>query len=258
MGPLLCAHAPATGHLHVSTLAGNQILFLLLLSLLAGAGTLLGAVLALLIPLDRTLPFLAGFAGGVMSSVVATELLPASVALGGPGSALGGCLTGGAFLFFFDLLLPHRPAARDEYRRLGWLLFTAIALHDLPEGIALGTGGSAAAKLGVLLAVALGAHNLPEGLINTVPLRLGGLGAKGLIALNLLLSLITPLGTLIGVGIAEWQPRLIPVLLALAAGAMLYIVLKELLPRMVDGGGGTGFICGFLLLILLWWFLERP
>lgn len=258
MGPLLFAHAPATGHLYVSTLTGNQVLFLLLLSLLAGAGTLLGAVLALLIPLDRTLSFLAGFAGGVMSSVVAAELLPASVALGGPGPALVGCLAGGAFLFFFDLLLPHRPAARDEYRRLGWLLFTAIALHDLPEGIALGTGGSAAAKLGILLAVALGAHNLPEGLINTVPLRLGGLKVKGLLALNLLLSLVTPLGTLIGIGLAEWEPRLIPALLALAAGAMLYIVLKELLPRMVDGGGGTGFLCGFLLLILLWWLLDRP
>ncbi|MGQ9512598.1 hypothetical protein, partial [Thermodesulfitimonas sp.] len=96
---MLFAPVLVTGHLYVSTLTGNQALFLLLLSLLAGTGTLLGAALALLIPFDCMLPFLAGFAGGVMSSVAACELLPTSVALGGSGAALAGCLTGGAFLF---------------------------------------------------------------------------------------------------------------------------------------------------------------
>ncbi|MGQ9512597.1 hypothetical protein, partial [Thermodesulfitimonas sp.] len=61
----------------------------------------------------------------------------------------------------------------------------------------------------------------------------------------------------LGIAMAKRQPRLIPVLLALAAGAMLYIVLKELLPRMIAGGENTGFLCGFLLLFLLWWFLDR-
>ncbi|MEW6447794.1 MAG: ZIP family metal transporter [Bacillota bacterium] len=230
----------------------SSISVLLGLSLLSGAGTFLGAVLALFLPIHRAMPFLTGFAAGVMSGVIVLELLPASIKLGGMSASLSGGLAGTALLFAADMIL--KPPLTDQaasYRRLGWLLFFGIALHDFPEGMAIGTGGAVTADLGIFLAAAIGIHNLPEGLVNAAPLLLGGLNPAGIIALNALLSLVTPAGTLAGLGLAKWEPRLIPAMLALAAGAMAYIIVKELLPRMIKQRGTAGFITGLLIIILL-------
>lgn len=229
-----------------------SVSFLLVLGSLSGAGTLLGATLALCIPARRAMPFLTGFAAGVMSGVIVFELIPASVNLGGVAPLLYGGLAGTTILFLIDLLLGHPLTDQTaSYRRLGWLLFWGIALHDFPEGMAIGTGGVVTADLGVFLAAAIGIHNLPEGLVNAAPLRLGGLNPSRIIALNVLLSLVTPAGTLAGLGIAKREPRLIPAMLAVAAGAMAYIVLKELVPRMIRQRGLAGFAAGVLVIILL-------
>uniref|UniRef100_A0A7C2I0V0 ZIP family metal transporter n=1 Tax=Ammonifex degensii TaxID=42838 RepID=A0A7C2I0V0_9THEO len=226
------------------------------LGFLSGGGTLLGAVLALCFPLRRAMPQLIGFAAGVMGGVVLLELIPTALSLGGITATLSGGLTGAALLFLFDLFLRHLVGQTASYRRLGWLLFTGIALHDLPEGMAIGTGGAVTTEDGIFLAAALGAHNLPEGLVNAVPLRLGGLAAAKVLVLNGLLSLVTPAGTLLGLGMAHWKPRSIPFLLAVAAGAMSYIVLKELTPRMIKERGVAGFVPGILIIILLLWLIE--
>ncbi|MEW6573947.1 MAG: ZIP family metal transporter [Bacillota bacterium] len=225
---------------------------LLLLGFLSGASTLLGAMLALCIPARRAMPFLIGFAAGVMGGVVVFELIPTSVNLGGVTSVIYGGLAGIILLWLIDLMLGHpRKDQTASYRRLGWLLFLGIALHDFPEGMAIGTGGVVTTDLGIFLAAAIGIHNLPEGLVNAAPLRLGGLSALGIIALNILLSLVTPAGTLTGLGIARWEPRLIPPMLAVAAGAMVYIVVKELVPQMIRQRGTAGFVAGLLVIILL-------
>lgn len=232
---------------------------MLLLSTFAGAGTLLGASLALLLlPSRQAMPFLFGIAAGVMSSMVALELLPTAGTLGTPGSTFLGCFSGITLLFLIDLLLTRYPLAYQEFRRLGWLLFIAIALHDFPEGVALGSGGATKADLGILLSLTLGIHNIPEGIINAAPLRYSGLSAKSLLLLNLLLSLVTPLGTFFGLLLARWAPYLVPGLLALAAGAMLYVVFKELLPRCAGKGGRAGLVTGFALTYLIWRLLGLP
>ncbi|HIE13476.1 MAG TPA: ZIP family metal transporter [Desulfotomaculum sp.] len=233
-------------------LVDPPVSLLLGLGFLSGAGTLLGAVLALFLPVRRMMPFLIGFAAGVMGGVTVFELVPASIELGGVTAVLSGGLAGTALLFLIDTIL-KRPLTDQtaSYRRLGWLLFFGIALHDYPEGMAIGTGGAVTADLGIFLAAAIGIHNLPEGVVNAAPLRLGGLNPPGVILLNVLLSLITPAGTLAGLGIATWEPRLIPAMLAVAAGAMAYIVLKELLPRTIKQRGTAGFMAGLLVIILL-------
>lgn len=194
---------------------------------------------------------LIGFAAGVMSGVILLELVPAALKLGGLTGTLSGFLTGSTLLFLIDLLLRDAADATASYQRLGWLLFTGIALHDLPEGMAIGTGGAVTTELGIFLAAALGIHNLPEGLVNALPLRLGGLAPGKVLGLNALLSLVTPAGTFIGLGMAHREPRLIPFLLAAAAGAMTYIVLKELAPRTRKEKGATGFVLGVLTILLL-------
>ncbi|MEW6183903.1 MAG: ZIP family metal transporter [Bacillota bacterium] len=222
------------------------------LSLISGAGTLLGAVMVFCLPLEKVMPYLVGFAAGVMSAVSFLEIIPASLQLGGAGALFLGGSAGILLLFLADIFLGH-PAVnlRASYKRLGWLLFIGIALHDFPEGMAIGAGGSVAAELGIFLALAVGIHNVPEGLINAAPLRLGGLSPATILRLNALLSLVTPAGTFFGLFLAHRFHLLIPPLLALAAGAMLYLVAKELTPRMMRKKGAAGFVIGFLTLTAL-------
>ncbi|MEW6172492.1 MAG: ZIP family metal transporter [Bacillota bacterium] len=224
----------------------------MVLSLLSGAGTFLGAVMAVYLPLKRAMPYLVGFAAGVMSAVALLEIVPTSLRLGGSYALFLGGTAGVLLLFLADAVLGHPPVnLRASYQRLGWLLVMGIALHDFPEGMAIGAGGTVAAELGIFLALAVGIHNLPEGLINAAPLRLGGLSSARILWLNALLSLVTPAGTVFGIVVARRVPLLIPALLALAAGAMLYIVAKELTPRMMRKKGAAGFILGVLTLTML-------
>ncbi|RJX22987.1 MAG: ZIP family metal transporter [Ammonifex sp.] len=240
----------------------NQVVpplgFLLGLSLLSGVGTLLGALLALHLPLRKAIPYLIGAAAGVMSTVVLLELIPISLHLGGLIQMITGSAAGIFLCVAADMLLGPPPVNLGaSYQRLGWFLLTGIALHDFPEGIAIGAGGTVTMELGIFLAAAVGIHNVPEGLINAAPLRLGGLGKKEVLRLNALLSLVTPTGTVAGLAVARFIPLLIPALLAVAAGAMLYIVLKELTPRMMRKKGAVGFVCGTLLMTVLFWFVHQ-
>ncbi|RDV84624.1 ZIP family metal transporter [Ammonifex thiophilus] len=217
----------------------------LILSLLAGLATLGGAFLGLLLSEALPLTALAGFAGGVMSNVLLGDLAPLLGKSPFTVAALGAGI-GALSVWLAGRRLAGRGA--ESYRRLGWIMFLAVALHDLPEGIALGAGSALAEQLGLLLALALGLHNLPEGVINAVPLSRGGLSPRKVLALNLLLSLLTPFGTLLGQGIGLLAPSTIPFSLALAGGAMGYVVLRELLPLALSLRGLLGFGIGFWLM----------
>jgi ZIP family zinc transporter len=232
--------------------------FLMCLSLLSGAGTLLGALLALHLPLRKTIPYLIGAAAGVMSMVVLLELIPTSVRLGGLVQMVTGNAAGIFLCAAADRRLGPPPVNLGaSYQRLGWFLLTGIALHDFPEGIAIGAGGTVTTELGIFIAAAVGIHNIPEGLINAAPLSLGGLSKKEVLRLNTLLSLVTPAGTLAGLALARFMPLAVPALLSVAAGAMLYIVLKELTPRMMRKKGAVGFVCGALLMAGMLLFAHR-
>ncbi|MGO0121652.1 ZIP family metal transporter [Desulfothermobacter acidiphilus] len=215
------------------------------LSCLAGIATLGGALLGLALPYSWPFSFLAGFAAGVMTQVLAAELLPCLWK--GPWITVFLGLGSGALLLL--LASQSRLAGTgNSYRRLGWVMFLAVGLHDLPEGIALGAGSLLTQELSLTLALALGLHNLPEGLINAVPLRRGGLSVPCILALNFCLSLFTPLGTLLGRATGTLYPFTVPFSLALASGAMSYVVLAELLPLAASWRGVLGFGAGLGLM----------
>ncbi len=208
---------------------------ILLQALAAGLGTCLGASAVVLFGRinGRTLSLLLGFASGIMVAVVVMDLLPASLRHGGPVT----CLTGfaGGFLvvrlidWALHLLIPGGNTHR-LYLRMGYLIALGIALHDLPEGIAIAAGYSASPVLGPALALAIGLHNIPEGMATAAPLRAGGMSGPKVVAVNALVSLVTPLGTLLGLFILHTSPGFNALLLALAAGAMIYIVTGKLIP----------------------------
>ena len=208
---------------------------------------------------------LLGFAAGVMTAAsVWSLLLPAinrSAALPLPSwlPAAGGMLLGVVFLAALDGLLPRLRRSRgrlDASWRQTTLLMTAITLHNVPEGMAVGlafalaAGGEGLAGAAAL-AMGIGIQNFPEGAAVALPLRQGGWSRPRAFAGGMLSGAVEPVfGILVVLAAAGVEP-LMPWLLSVAAGAMLYVVVEELVPQAHSRAGTCGFVLGFLVMMVL-------
>ena len=208
---------------------------------------------------------LLGFAAGVMTAAsVWSLLLPAinrSAALPLPSwlPAAGGMLLGVVFLAALDGLLPRLRRSRgrlDASWRQTTLLMTAITLHNVPEGMAVGlafalaAGGEGLAGAAAL-AMGIGIQNFPEGAAVALPLRQGGWSLPRAFAGGMLSGAVEPVfGVLVVLAAAGVEP-LMPWLLSFAAGAMLYVVVEELVPQAHSRAGTCGFVLGFLVMMVL-------
>lgn len=233
-------------------------------SLLAGLATVLGAlsVVALGRPGERILSVFLGFAGGVMTSVVIFDLLPSALDHGSVFTTTAGFLLGLIFMLFLDVILSIWPGLnnanntgeKSRFLKMGYLIAIGIALHDLPEGIAIAVGYSAKQSLGILIALSIGLHNIPEGMATAAPLLMGGVKPHTIIITCLAISLFTPIGAAIGLLIISFSSRFICILLALAGGAMAFIVYNELIPesrRRHPNYSRLGFFLGLVLIFAL-------
>ncbi|NLI11829.1 ZIP family metal transporter [Pelotomaculum propionicicum] len=233
---------------------------IVLLGLIAGLGTCLGALLVTSCGRLRpgTLSLLLGFAAGIMAAVIIFDLLPSSLRYGSLPLACAGFCAGTGLMYALDLWLntlsPSFINKKGYYLKMGYLISTGIALHDFPEGLAIAAGFAAADKLGPLLVLAIGIHNIPEGMATAAPLKIGGLSARRVLAINALISLVTPLGVFVGQVLVESSRTFIGLLLSFAAGAMTYIVLHELVPESRRNSkplAHFGIIWGLLLILTL-------
>ena len=225
-------------------------------ALLAGLGTCLGAALIIMCGRmgTRSFSFFLGLASGIMTAVVLLDLLPSAFQQGRPMICLLGFITGfalvGALDIFFSKFIEH-PLSHRNYLAMGYLIAIGIALHDLPEGLAIAAGFATPGSLGPLLALSIGLHNIPEGMATAAPLRAGGMSRLSIILLAALVSLVTPIGTLLGLILISTSPLLLSGMLAFAAGAMTYIVKDKLLPeskRLNQSLAYTGIMAGFSLM----------
>jgi ZIP family zinc transporter len=239
------------------------ILNAVLLSLIAGLATGLGGgLVALLGELKmRTYDALLGFAAGVMTAIATLGLIHEALTQGSTLVALVGVAIGAVALFALDRFLPHEHehlpfdcADPMGYRR-GLLLFAAMTLHNVPEGLAVGTSYTAQPRLGLLLALAIALHNIPEGIAVAGPFRACGMPRRQYLAWTVGSGLAEPAAALLGsVFVTLFQPFL-PFSLAFAGGAMLYVVSDELIPESHSHGyeheATFGFVLGFMLLLAL-------
>ncbi|MDD2620593.1 MAG: ZIP family metal transporter [Syntrophomonadaceae bacterium] len=227
---------------------------LLFFSFLAGLCTFLGAVLLFIKRQwsQESLGIFLGLASGVMAAVVFFDMLPSAL-LGDWQGCSAGLLLGIVILGFFDHYLLQQLMAEKTMLSLGYLIMLGMALHDLPEGMAIAMGHEMKARTGVLIALAIGIHNIPEGMAIAAPLIIGGLGKLRIAFQLALIALLTPLGTILGLFLVNALPKLMSPLLGFASGIMLYLVIFHLWPQAGAKGEKNrrlGFITGVVVILL--------
>lgn len=230
-------------------LAGTQFIFLM---------TTLGASLVFFLRSDapRFQTVLPGFAGGVMAAAsVWSLLLPAIEQVSAEGRlpawlpAAAGLLLGALFLTAADAL---QGGAGDRDR----MLFTAITLHNIPEGMAVGLAFALAADgeglaAALALALGIGIQNFPEGAAVSLPLRSRGMGRTRAFLWGMGSGAVEPVFGMLAVSAASLVHPAMPWLLSFSAGAMLYVTAHELCPEAADRAGSLAFIGGFALMMAL-------
>ena len=208
-----------------------------LIGLMAGTmGTGIGGLLALSLfkPSNNVLGLMLGFSGGIMLSIVFMELLQ-KAAENSFAHMIVGLLLGILVFVYLDNYFPHWHYVSEEtvgkaYVRKGVLIATGIALHNLPEGIAIGAGFASSEQMGITLAILIAAHNIPEGMAVGFPLYIGGLGRAKSLAITLMAGVPMGAGALLGALAGNISLSFLSLSLGFAAGAMLYIVCDELIP----------------------------
>ena len=196
------------------------------------AGTAAGGFIALFLPEgnDKVIRFVLEYAAGLMLAVACFDLLPGAFAFAGLPVVLLGLILGVAAMIAAEAL-SRRAFGGSGLKETGTAIGIGVALHNLPEGLAIGSGFEASLTLGLSLALAILLHDIPEGLSIAVPLRSGGTGRLRALLMTALAGLPMGLGALIGAAAGQVSPVMISVCLSLASGAMLYVVLSDMLPQ---------------------------
>lgn len=242
------------------------------------AGTTLGSAMVFFMKKEmnqRLQKLLLGFASGVMiAASVWSLLIPAIEMAEDAGGiawipAAAGFLLGMGFLLVLDTVTPHlhfteeKPEGMPSHLKKTTMLVLAVTLHNIPEGMAVGvTFAGAMAGNGTLtlagafaLSVGIAIQNFPEGAIISMPLKGQGISRTRAFAYGTLSGIVEPAAAFITILLTGLVVPFLPYLLAFAAGAMIYVVVEELIPEAQEGAhsniGTVGVALGFVLMMIL-------
>ena len=196
-----------------------------------------------------------------MVSIVCFELVPEALEISSIPMILLGIIFGVICMILCDAVVQKKfntkikdTKGKNSLLKTGIIVSIGLALHNFPEGLAIGSGFGASIKLGYSLALAILLHDIPEGVSMAVPMKNGGMKISKVILYVILSGVTTGAGAFIGAAIGTISEEIIAICLSFAAGAMLYIVSGELLPesnklhkgRMSSIGNILGFLLGIL------------
>lgn len=249
-----------------------------LILLIPFIGTVIGAATVLLAkrePSARVNKALLGFAAGVMVAASVWSLIIPAINLSEHLGKLGwmpvavGIMLGMLFLLALDSLVPHLHPNGNEPEGMrsglgrGSMLMLAVTLHNIPEGMAVGAvvAGAIAGDAGITLtaalalAVGMAIQNMPEGAIISLPLRSNGFSRRKAFGYGALSGVVEPVSALVMILLFNHIAPVLPYLLAFSAGAMLYVVVEELIPETQQGKhsdtGTIAFAVGFVIMMIL-------
>lgn len=247
-------------------------------------GTTIGGIIGVTFknPSNKFLSFILQFAAGLMTAIICFELVPEALEISNISDVFIGIFIGIATMILCDNLIKkmynkrrdvHSSSAKNNslmrigcrgehcssvqsnsLMRTGIIVGIGLALHNFPEGLAIGSGFESSIKLGYSLALAIAFHDIPEGISMAVPMKNGGMTKIKAVILTLLSGVTTGAGAFVGAIVGGISEEIIGICLSFAAGAMLYIVSGELIPesnriykgRMGAMGNITGFILGII------------
>ena len=240
----------------------DTILNTTILGLIFGTlGTTLGGIIGATIKTksNKFLSFILEFAAGLMVAIVCFELIPEAMEVSNMLTVIIGIIIGVFIMIFCDNLVNYKYSKKNVFKmnsliKTGIIVGIGLAIHNFPEGLAIGSGFSASTKLGLTLAVAIALHDVPEGISMAVPMKNGGMKTYKVILYTFLSGLTTGVGAFFGIIIGTISEELISICLGFAAGAMLYISAGELIPESHKIYKGRisylGNILGFLIGII--------
>lgn len=232
-------------------------------------GTTLGGIIGVSVKntSNRFLSTILSFASGLMISIVCFDLIPEALEISKISIVMMGIIFGIIVMILCDVIVQKKLNYRvknkknsnikkEDLLRTGLIVSIGLALHNLPEGLAIGSGFEASSILGYSLAIAICLHDIPEGISMAVPMKNGGIKTLKVIYYIFLSGVTTGIGALLGAIVGEISEEIIAISLSFAAGAMLYIVSGELIPesnKLYNGkitaiGNIIGFLLGMIVL----------
>lgn len=253
----------------------NNILISLFIPFL---GTTLGAATVFLMKNkihDKVEKLLLGFASGVMIAASVWSLLVPSLDMAGELGKIAwipatvGFLLGMIFLLILDTIIPHihlkseQPEGIQSKLKKTTMMVFAVVLHNIPEGMAVGVtlAGAMLGETGITMAgaialtIGIAIQNFPEGAIISMPLKAEGVSKPKAFLYGALSGIVEPIAAIITILLISVVFPILPYLLSFAAGAMIYVVVEELIPGLQEGKhsniGTIGFALGFVIMMIL-------
>ncbi len=227
---------------------------------------------------QKFLDCMLGFAGGVMIAASYWSLLAPAIMMAGDGAlpawapAAIGFLLGGLFLLLVDKLLPHlhpntplekAEGIKPKKQHRSTLLVLAITLHNIPEGLAIGVAfgavaagfPSASLEAAIALAIGIGIQNFPEGVAVSMPLRRDGMSRRKSFLYGQSSGMVEPIAAVLGAIAVIYMEPLLPYALSFAAGAMIFVVVEEVIPGSQEKGNtdlaSVSLMIGFTVMMIL-------
>ena len=220
-----------------------------------GFGGFIAAVL-LRNPSEKVMCWMLSFAGGIMIGIVCFGIIPEAAEISNTIVAIVGLIIGVVVIMILNRIVDRMSSTatgdlkvhhtheelyhagsifqnRSRMLRSGIIMFIAISLHNLPEGIAIGAGGSYDFQLGVILAIMITLHSLPEGMAVAALLLAGGIGKWKVVFITAMSGTPVLIGGFIGILLGGISDVAVAMSLAVAGGAMLYVVFGEIIPQSI-------------------------
>ena len=223
----------------------QEILKTTILGLFFGTfGTTIGGIIGIKLKRNsnKFLSFILSFASGLMMAIICFDLIPEALNISNMISVIWGILIGIITMIFCDLIVQKKFNSKkinikkgkikgNDLLKTGIIVSIGLAIHNFPEGLAIGSGFEASIKLGLGLAIAICLHDIPEGISMAVPMKNGGMKKSQVLYYVILSGITTGIGAFFGAIIGTISEQIIAICLSFAAGAMLYIVSRRINTR---------------------------